>query len=349
MFIKDLYAISPQKTIDDSFEKGDFQIHTSGKMEAIEPNYIEFIAPGQLRRMGKAVRMGIGAGLPLINRNPALQGIIIGTANGGLEDCVKFLNQIVEYEEGVLTPTNFVQSTPNAVAGQLALISGNRGYNSTHVNGSLAFENALLDAILVLESKKQPADLIVGSVEAISSYNYNIEKLQGNYKKEIVSNEELLNSNTPGSLCGEGSTMFIVSNDSTKALAEIVDVAQISFPTEDELYSVVKTLLAKNKIEIADIDLLIQGFNGDNRTEHWYSNLNKHFTNSKIVSFKELCGEYKTASAFGLYFTTKLLNNQLSTHQQLKTISPNYALIHNHFDGKKHGFILVKKSNNTSA
>lgn len=343
MFIKDLYAISPQKTIDLSFEEGDFQIHTSSIMEAIEPNYIEFIAPGQLRRMGKAVRMGIGAGLPLIKRNPSLDGIIIGTANGGMEDCVKFLNQIVEYEEGVLTPTNFVQSTPNAVAGQLAMLSGNRNYNSTHVNGSLAFENALLDALLVLEKNNEKSSLLVGAVEEISSYNYNIEKLQGHYKTEVVSNKELLNTNSPGSICGEGATMFIVSNDSENALAQILDVAQISFPTEQELLAVVQNLLHKNNLTITDIDLLIQGFNGDNLNEYWYPNLNKHFENSEVLSFKEYCGEYKTASAFGLYYAVKLMNDNNSISKRIKREKAKYTLIHNHFDGKKHGFILMKK------
>jgi hypothetical protein len=45
--------------------------------------------------------------------------MIIATANGGMEDCVKFLNQIIEYNEGLLTPANFVQSTSNAAAARL--------------------------------------------------------------------------------------------------------------------------------------------------------------------------------------------------------------------------------------
>lgn len=342
MYIKDLYAISPQKTFDSSFENGDFVVHENGKMEAIEPNYAEFIAPGQLRRMGKAVRMGIGTGLPLIQRNPPLDGIIIGTANGGLEDCVKFLNQIVEYEEGVLTPTNFVQSTPNAVAGQLALISGNRGYNSTHVNGSLAFENALIDAMMVLERKSETASLLVGAVEEISSYNNNIEKLQEHYKSELISNSELLSSNSKGSICGEGSTIFVVSNNSKDAIAQIIDVAQISFPTKEELLITVNNLLKKNGIVRSDIDLLVQGLNGDNRTKHWYTDIEKNFTHCQVISFKEYCGEYKTASAFGLFFTVKVLSVKRSILNSKKDQQIKYALLHNHFDGKKHGFILVK-------
>ncbi len=97
MFVKDLYAISPQSTFDLTFEAGEVLEIVADRYLAHEPNYLEFIPAGQLRRMGKAVRMGIGAGLPLIQRNEPLDGIIIGSANGGLEDCIKFLNQIVDY------------------------------------------------------------------------------------------------------------------------------------------------------------------------------------------------------------------------------------------------------------
>ena len=78
--------------------------------------------------MGKAVRMGLGASIPLLqNNNEPLSGIIIGTAMGGMEDCINFLNQVIDYNEGMLTPTNFVQSTPNAIASQLGLLSNNKG------------------------------------------------------------------------------------------------------------------------------------------------------------------------------------------------------------------------------
>ena len=62
-----------------------------------------------------------------------------------MEDCIKFLNQIVEYKEGLLTPANFVQSTSNAAAAQIALVTKNHQYNITHVHRGLAFENALMD------------------------------------------------------------------------------------------------------------------------------------------------------------------------------------------------------------
>lgn len=180
MYIIDSACISPQQTFDNAFFDGHVKVHEGDRYLAVEPAYGQMIPAGLLRRMGKAVRMGVGAGLPLIQKNQ-VDGIILGTANGGLEDCLKFLNQIVDYHEGTLTPTNFVQSTPNAVAGNLALMSKTTGYNATHVHKGLAFEAALLDAMMLLDEK--PAQrLLLGSIEEISDYNHNIDLLSGSFK-----------------------------------------------------------------------------------------------------------------------------------------------------------------------
>jgi hypothetical protein len=346
MFVKDLYAISPQSTHDLQFEKGAWNEQYAKYYSAIEPSYLELIPANLLRRMGKAVRMGIGAGLPLIKRNERADGIIIGSANGGMEDCIHFLNQIVDYDEGVLTPTNFVQSTPNALAGQLALMSKNTGYNMTHVNGALSFENALLDGLLYFEKGKQKSSLVIGAVEEISIYNYNIDFLADRFKTEITPNSELIQSNSVGSICGEGSTMFVVSNSPENSLAEIVDVAQITTTSYNHLEELVKGFLDKNGIDSEEIDLLIIGKNGDNRTDGWYDQFLNNFSGKPSICFKNMCGEYRTASAFACYLAVQLLSGKFENPDHcIGTIPPSirYILIYNHFDGERHGLTLLKK------
>ncbi len=348
MFVKDLFAISPQKTFDASFEEGDWQYHETRVYNAIEPNYLEFIPPGMLRRMGKAVRMGVGAGLPLIKRNGPLDGIIIGTANGGLEDCIKFLNQIVDYKEGTLTPTNFVQSTPNALAGTLGMLTVNRGYNVTHVNCSLAFENALLDAKMYFEEcGNNDSSLLIGAVEEISTYNYNMDYLCGRFKHEVVSNTDLLASITDGSVNGEGANMFIVSNNPEGSLAEIVDTAQMTAKSKEHLLIVIDQLLKKNRISPDQIDLLVLGKNGDKRTDDWYTFLqSERFPKTESCYYKNAVGEYRTSSGFATYLGVQCLNGRLNNPKIISTdraMSIHYSLIYNHFDGNRHGFILLKK------
>jgi hypothetical protein len=345
MYITDLYAISPQKTHDLSFENGDWQVLNEFIYKAIEPSYQDVIPNAQLRRMGKAVRMGIGVSLPLLGRNSKPDGIIFGTANGGLEDCIKFLNQIVEYDEGTLTPTNFVQSTPNALAGQVALLSENMGYNMTHVNGSLAFESALLDASLFFdEHTTNKKSILLGAVEEISDYNYNIDRLGKRFKQELVSNEKLLNSKTTGSYCGEGSTQFFLSNNPENSLAKFNGFKQSSHLKEDEICDFVSGFLVDQNLTISDIDCLLLGKNGDVSTDTWYQKVEHLFGNKPTVYFKKAVGEYRTVSAFASYLAVQLLNGK--AHHLIEngaTAEPRTILIYNHFDAIRHSLILIQK------
>lgn len=345
MYIKDLYAISPQKTHDLSFENGDWLVLNEFIYKAIEPSYQDIIPNAQLRRMGKAVRMGIGVSLPLLGRNSKPDAIIFGTANGGLEDCIKFLNQIVEYNEGTLTPTNFVQSTPNALAGQVALLSENMGYNMTHVNGSLAFESALLDASLFFdEHDTTEKSILLGAVEEISDYNYNIDRLGKRFKQELVSNEELLDSKTNGSYCGEGSTQFFLSNNPENSLAKFSAFKQCSHLAEDEIEDFVSGFLADQNLSISDIDCLLLGKNGDVSTDTWYQQVEQLFGNKPTVYFKKSVGEYRTVSAFASYLAVQLLNGK--AHHLIEngaTVKPSTILIYNHFDAIRHSLILIQK------
>lgn len=320
--------------------------HQGNRYQAIEPDYKGIISGGLLRRMGKAVRMGVGAGLPLLNKHSDVGGIILGTANGGLEDCLKFLNQIVDYEEGTLTPTNFVQSTPNAIAGSLALMNSNTHYNITHVNNGLAFESAILDGLMRLQ-EGAAHKVLIGNVEEISDYNYNIDFLSGSFKLEEVSSIELLHSNTPGSVCGEGSAMFMMASERpAHPCLRLLDVLQMTYPGRDSIVDRLTNFLTQHHLQISDIDTLILGISGDNRHDDWYTEIeNKMSENCQVMTYKNLVGDYPTVSAFALWLTVKLaagkslpteiLKNKKSVHK------PKNILIYNHNKGIQHGMILL--------
>lgn len=347
MYLKKAYSISPQPTFDNRFENGEVAVHEARVYSAIEPNYLDFIPATLLRRMGKAVKMGIGAGIPLIQGNKDIKGIIVGTANGGLENCINFLNQIVDYKEGTLTPTNFVQSTTNAVAGQLALLSENTGYNMTHVNGALSFENALVDGMLHLETCMDTTDILIGAVEEISDYNYNIDFLAKRYKSEIVANTMLLETHTAGSVCGEGSSMFICSNSKKDAVAEILEVVTLTYPEKTDVLATLDAMLKKHNIGREDVDIAILGYSGDNRTDFWYDEFKREFSpKACFTTFKNLVGEYRTVSSFALYMAFQflsgscknLLYNNINSNK-----GPKIILIYNHFDGVRHSISILRK------
>ena len=343
MFIKGLTCISPQKTIQEEFFGSEPIIYTGSQLKAVEPSYSE-IPRSQLRRMGKSNRMATGAAMPLLEKWKT-DGIIIGTTDGGMEDCHRFLNQIIQYEEGTLTPTNFVQGSPSSPAGGLALMSTNSGYNNTHSNKGLSFENCLMDAdLLFIEGKAKR--LMVGCVEEISQAQYKIETLAGFIKQEDVSTDKLIGCGTVGAVNGEGAAMFLVDSENDGAIAEIIESDMISYPSSDDLNSKAKLLLERNGLEASDIDALMLGYSGDSNSDFWYNDFaNDMFPNTGILSFKNLFGETPSASAFATWFAAELVSGkpipemaiQKPISGELKTI-----LVYNHYQGNQHGFVLVR-------
>lgn len=345
MFITDLLCISPQNTY--ALKGSAFPLlkHIGNKYQAVEPSYRSLIPPSVLRRMGKFTRMGVGTGLPLLEKHKNISGIIIGTANGGVNDSMRFLRQIEEYKEGTLTPTNFVQSTPNSLPGTLSMMSGNEGYNNTHVHEGLAFENALLDAMMYIENNK--AAILLGAAEEISDWNYNINMRKGYYKTTESDSAYLLLSGTKGSVCGEGAAMFTVEPHKENALAEIADVATIVTTQQSEFKIFLEKFLDKNKCSYTDIYAVLLGVNGDVIIDKEYHDIaNNFFNKSTLLSYKNLCGEYATATSFAMWLSVHLLNGYRPPQEIIIKSRVNegqHILIFNRYHPNMYSLILLKK------
>ena len=344
MHIIDISCISPQDTYGAEGFNSEVIPHAGHQYMAKEPDYKSFISRGALRRMGKASRLGIGAGHPLIQRHSNVDGIIISTGNGGLGECVQFLDQIIKYDEGTLTPTHFVNSTANSISGSLALSSKNKGYNATFVGHGFGFESALLDALMHFEEGNTHS-LLVGGVDEISAYNSNIERHRGSFKAEETTSSNLLKSTSRGTVTGEGAAMFMVSNDSKDKLASVLDVGMIFSSSIQEVQKTIIDFLTKNKLQPSDIDTLILGMNGDRKGDQFYQELIKNdFGTQTILTFKNLVGDYPTVSSFALWMATQNGNIPQEAIYRKGSSSFKTILIYNHYHNEQHGFILVEKA-----
>ncbi|PWT72555.1 MAG: hypothetical protein C5B59_15345 [Bacteroidetes bacterium] len=314
------------------------------KMLAIEPSYPQ-IPPAMLRRMGKAVRMGTGAALTLLPEG-GWDGIVIGTANGGMEDCIKFLNQIVEYKEGLLTPGNFVQSTANAIASQIGLQTANRKYNVTHVHRGLAFENALLDTDMFI-SENPSKTYLVGSVDEISSFNYNIDFLDGWFRKSPASNAQLYIGSEEGTLAGEGASMFNVSGLRQNALASIQRIGTIHGEDPELGKKLFESVISELSVSADEtIDLMLSGENGDSRLSRYYEACESLLPDSvTIARFKHMFGEIPTATGIAVWLATQIISSgEIPVHMIKKQTSKKpirNILIYNNHKGVQHSCILV--------
>jgi hypothetical protein len=344
LYIHKSTCISPQQTFS-NIDIGILFDIADHQLKAIEPSY-EGIPNGILRRMGKAVRMGVGSALPIVKEKP--DGIIIGTANGGMEDSIKFLNQIIDYEEGVLAPGNFVQSTANAIAAQLGMISGNKGYNITHVHRGLAFENALIDAVMLL-NENPTHQYLLGAVDEISAYNYNIELLGGWYKKEAISNRNLYTSDTVASIAGEGAAMFLVNKTEKNAIAKLEGTCIFHTQAVEEVSDRLNQFINNHLRGRDEIDLFLSGENGDNRFLGYYAVCEKMLgEDAGIARFKHMTGEYPTASSVAVWLACFILQAQsIPAHMIKKQVGKTKIkkiLIYNNYKGLQHSFILLSGS-----
>jgi hypothetical protein len=309
-YIHKAACISPQQTFGD-IDIEQLHVAVDNKLYAIEPKYPHFNG-NALRRMSKSTRMGAGAALPLLAGEAKPDGIIIGTQVSGMEENGKFLNQIIEYNEDMLTPGSFVQGTPNTISSQIALINNNKNYNLTHVHRGLAFENAAIDAAMLVN--ENPAHTyLLGGVDEISANNYTLDTLGGWFKKEPCPSDELYNSTTAGSLSGEGATMFTVSGSQAGAIAKLSAISTIHSSDVEVVKESIKNFIFKNLPDGEKIDLLLSGENGDTRAFPFYRAC-EEITGDQtpVARFKHMCGEYPTASSFALWLACNFVGGVLN-------------------------------------
>jgi hypothetical protein len=303
-----------------------------GVYKVVEPAY-PGIPPGALRRMSKAVRLGVGAAIPLIRQEP-IDGILIGTGNGGMEESVKFLRQIVDYAEGMLAPGHFVQSIPNAIASQIGLSAHNRGYNSTYVHRGLGFEHALIDAAMLIR-EHAGTRYLVGGVDELSGYHYQIETADGWYKTPLQPGLSLYDYDSPGSIAGEGAVLFLVSGEPAGALAEVQGVETFHGHDASAVATRLQEFLQRH-LAGRQPEMFVSGENGDNRALPFYKACAAVLDPGvPVVRYKHLCGEYPSASAFAVWLALQLAPNEPR---------PASILLYNNHKLSQHSFILLHRS-----
>jgi hypothetical protein len=141
-------------------------VQVKEESQLVHPNYKEYVKPAMLRRMSSALKMGVAGGTESIRKAGIANAdaITVGTGLGCVRDTLKFLKAVYQDGEGGLSPTAFIQSTHNSIAGQLALMLGNHGYNMTHVQGALSLGYALSDAELLI-AENDAETVLVGAVD----------------------------------------------------------------------------------------------------------------------------------------------------------------------------------------
>ena len=350
VYINSAACISVQDTLNETFFQNLKPENSVQIVKAIEPNYKEFIPPAASRRMSKTVKMSTVASQYALKEagieNP--DAIIVGTGMGCSQDSEKFLKNVLENNEEFLTPTFFIQSTHNTVAGQIALGLQCHAYNFTYVNTSSSLEFSLLDAKLQILDD-EASTILVGSTDEQTDRTMELFKLNNTIKKEENFPVDYINSKTDGVIWGEGASFFVLGKDKTEnSYAQLKDIQLSNQLDLEEIQQFIKDFLSKNNLKNDDIDAVILGISGDAKSDVYYQKAMDLFSNSSLLYYKHLSGEFNTASGFSTFMACHILKNQdipeVMMINNLDKREIKNILLYNHLGGNDHSLVLLDKA-----
>lgn len=350
VYINSAACISVQDTLNENIFDNLKPENSVQILKAIEPNYKEFIPPAASRRMSKTVKMSTVASQYALKEAGIEKpdAIIVGTGMGCSQDSEKFLKNVLENNEEFLTPTYFIQSTHNTVAGQIALGLQCHAYNFTYVNTSSSLEFSFLDAKLQIKDG-EAENVLVGSTDEQTDRTMELYKLNNTIKKEESLPVDYLNSKTDGVIWGEGASFFILGKDKKEnSYAQLKDIKLNNRLDLEQTQQFIEDFLAKNQLTTQNIDAAILGFSGDTKSDVYYTKAMDLFSNSVLLYYKHLSGEFNTASGFSTFMACHILKNQeipeVMTMNDVKKEDIKTILLYNHLGGNDHSLVLLEKA-----
>ncbi|TDN89428.1 3-oxoacyl-(acyl-carrier-protein) synthase [Salegentibacter sp. 24] len=347
IYINGLGSISAQP--EDLISGEAIRVYDENIFSAISPNYKKYINLKAFRRMSKGIKMGITAAQIALKEAEIdmPDSIITGTGEGCKLDTEKFLENLLDQNEKLLSPTAFIQSTHNTIGGQIALNLGCKQYNITYTQNSVSLETAFLDAQIQLREDPEMKVILVGGVDEVSARITSFRKLDGQLKQNPIKNIDLLKVDSQGTITSEGAHFFALSKEKNqKTYAEFQSVSIKNSIQPEEVTEEITAFLKIQNVNLLSIDAVILGVNGDNRYDHYYKDIQLDlFKNTPQLAYKHLVGDFDTASGFAVYLGANILKSgkvlEVLRLNQVECRNPRTILIYNQYLGRDHSLILL--------
>lgn len=126
---------------------------------------IEGLPKRKLRRLKRLTRLALSLAESVVESDGTalpIDSVFCGTCWGALSEFHDFMVRLYDSEELFSSPTDFVGSVHNAMAGQIALRHDARGANVTTTGGDASFEEALFIASLMFPRSSSSNFLVMG-------------------------------------------------------------------------------------------------------------------------------------------------------------------------------------------
>lgn len=248
---------------------------------AKDSEFKKYIPAQKLRRMCTIIRRGLLSSIKVLKdaKIEMPDAIIVGTSLGCLHETVSFLETMSKEGENFLNPSNFVQSTHNTIAGNIALYFGCNNYNMTFSQKNISFESALIDSLAMFR-EGEINNVLLGGIDEIDSRIADDMCKLPCYKNKILS---------------EGNAFFVLSD--TPSNVELLH-QELSLRRKIDIIDLLK------KYDVDDVDLIVSG---EYNNEKEYDEIKKIFPNSNYIKYKHYFGEFDTVTSIGLWLAYEIL------------------------------------------
>lgn len=350
-FIKSSGVISPQLTHAAVQFPEEITEITTNRLICVEPEYRNLINPLLLRRMPRILKMGLAASQLCVSRAGGINpdGIIVGTGLGCIDNLEKFLMDVIDNNEHVTSVLPFINSTHNAVAAQISMLLRNHNYNTTYCHRGFSFESALHDGMMLIHENPS-YNVLVGGIDECTDDFWLLHSYLNDWKQP-VSNLSLLSERTPGTIAGEGSSFFILSNEPQGDEGISVEGIHTFYTSEihhvSEIENEITTFIEKLGVQKEGIHAVLLGLNGDFHNDRFYYDLADNlFAGKAILWYKHLCGEYYTSSAFAVWLGSVMLGQgplpEPVVYRSGNRSGITNLLFYNQINNTEHSLIFMK-------
>jgi len=296
--------------IGDGKEELQLPLAKDGWFPAQKPDFAKYFEAKQARRTSKILKMGMVAAFDALGENQSnLDGIIVGTGLGCIGDSEKFITSLIHYEESMLSPTSFIQSTHNTIAGSIALQLKAHQYNFTYSERIFSFEWALLDALMQINETTSNSRFLVGAADELTVNTFAIAKALGVYQDNSLQIADIKTSKDSNVSAGESACFFTLEQANDKDVS--LHFVRMFF--QENIVDVMHKIITEIESSgVQTVDCILLGINGHKVYDQVYTKFEEAFPESDVAYFKHLCGESLTASAFAFWLATEILEtNQL--------------------------------------
>ena len=255
------------------------------------------LTPNQRRRLSRLQQMALITARHSHAPDPSQRiAVAIGTGLGCMEDAGTFIENLITKDEREPMPSRFPNSVHNSPAGQVAIDQSAHGMNSAPTMGEITFETALWQGITQLATGEVDGAL-VGAVDEMDKYLLCIGQRWGAWTEQVIP--------------GEGAVVVSLA-PAEKVSNPLARVTTVKFGRYRRPFDAGREAdWIASAVDLKKVGVILSGAKGFRQLNPFYEAVVAALTQRagkeiEHQTYRQLCGEFHSASAFGFSVALKL-------------------------------------------